>query len=144
MFCLFRSILALLTSDWLLLAMAQRSQCGRDNDLRLDHIGVFYSEVIGGRYVPRAILLDCLQGVQITHSLGGDTDSDICRPSTTNATMSPPTPHRPKTNVLAQLNADAHAGDVLYLSLAHSFEFEWTAMAPCIEYGMALSGLASL
>ena len=62
------------------------------------------------------------------------------RPRTTNTTMFPPTPHRPKTNVITQLNADAHAGHVLYLSLAHSFEFEWTAMAPCIEYGMALVG----
>ena len=51
MFWLFQSILALLPRDYLLpdrwfvaMAMAQRSQRARDNDLRLDHIDVYYSD----------------------------------------------------------------------------------------------------
>ena len=51
MFCFFQSILALLSRDYLFpdrslvaMAMAQRSKCGRDNDLRLYHIDGNYSD----------------------------------------------------------------------------------------------------
>merc|ERR1712188_178369 len=69
-----------------------------DSDLQLERINVYYNEATGGRYVPRAILMDlepgpmdsvldvvrkeaegcdCLQGFQITHSLGGGTGSGM-------------------------------------------------------------------
>merc|ERR1712013_564075 len=69
-----------------------------DSDLQLERINVYYNEATGGRYVPRAILMDlepgtidsvldvvrkeaegcdCLQGFQICHSLGGGTGSGM-------------------------------------------------------------------
>ena len=86
-----------------------------DSDLQLERINVYYNEATGGRYVPRAVLMDlepgtmdsvragpfgqlfrpdnfvfgqsgagkeaegcdCLQGFQITHSLGGGTGSGM-------------------------------------------------------------------
>merc|ERR1712023_319679 len=56
-----------------------------------ERINVYYNEATGGRYVPRAILIDpvldvvrkeaescdCLQGFQITHSLGGGTGAGM-------------------------------------------------------------------
>merc|ERR1712023_150605 len=56
-----------------------------------ERINVYYNEATGGRYVPRAILIDpvldvvrkesescdCLQGFQITHSLGGGTGAGL-------------------------------------------------------------------
>ena len=51
MFCFFKSILALLSRNYLFpdrslvaMVMAQRSHCGRDNDLPLDHINGHYSD----------------------------------------------------------------------------------------------------
>merc|ERR1711976_1054322 len=61
-----------------------------DSDLQLERINVYYNEATGGKYVPRAVLVDlepgtmdsvldvvrkeaescdCLQGFQLTHSL---------------------------------------------------------------------------
>merc|ERR1712084_116013 len=69
-----------------------------DSDLQLERINVYYNEATGGRYVPRAILMDlepgtmdsvldvvrkesescdCLQGFQVTHSMGGGTGSGM-------------------------------------------------------------------
>merc|ERR1711904_37184 len=54
-----------------------------DSDLQLERINVYFNEATGGRYVPRAVLLDlepgtkesescdCLQGFQVCHSIGG-------------------------------------------------------------------------
>merc|ERR1712094_148638 len=69
-----------------------------DSDLQLERINVYYNEATGGRYVPRAILMDlepgtmdsvravvrkeaescdCLQGFQLCHSLGGGTGAGM-------------------------------------------------------------------
>nr|KAF6402811.1 tubulin beta 4A class IVa [Rousettus aegyptiacus] len=69
-----------------------------DSDLQLERINVYYNEATGGNYVPRAVLVDlepgtmdavldvvrkeaescdCLQGFQLTHSLGGGTGSGM-------------------------------------------------------------------
>merc|ERR1711962_1625104 len=69
-----------------------------DSDLQLERINVYYNEASGGKYVPRAVLVDlepgtmdsvldvvrkeaescdCLQGFQLTHSLGGGTGSGM-------------------------------------------------------------------
>merc|ERR1711975_73825 len=62
-----------------------------DSDLQLERINVYFNEATGGRYVPRAVLMDpvldvvrkesescdCLQGFQITHSLGGGTGAGM-------------------------------------------------------------------
>merc|ERR1711962_1832886 len=69
-----------------------------DSDLQLERINVYYNEASGGKYVPRSILVDlepgtmdsvldvvrkesegcdCLQGFQLTHSLGGGTGSGM-------------------------------------------------------------------
>ncbi|KAL9683379.1 hypothetical protein QQ045_015200 [Rhodiola kirilowii] len=64
------------------------------SDLQLERINVYYNEASGGRYVPRAVLMDlepgtmdsirkeaencdCLQGFQVCHSLGGGTGSGM-------------------------------------------------------------------
>ncbi|XP_053195174.1 tubulin beta-4B chain isoform X5 [Scomber japonicus] len=68
-----------------------------DSDLQLDRISVYYNEATGGKYVPRAILVDLEPGTmdsvrsgpfgqifrpdnfgfQLTHSLGGGTGSGM-------------------------------------------------------------------
>merc|ERR1739848_550382 len=62
-----------------------------ESDLQLERINVYYNEASGGKYVPRAVLVDlvldvvrkeaessdCLQGFQLTHSLGGGTGSGM-------------------------------------------------------------------
>ena len=40
-----------------------------DSDLQLERINVYYNEATGGRYVPRAILMDALQLIAPTMRL---------------------------------------------------------------------------
>merc|ERR1711887_56155 len=65
-----------------------------ESDLQMERINVYYNEAGGGKYVPRAVLVDLepgtmdvvrkesegcdlLQGFQLTHSLGGGTGSGM-------------------------------------------------------------------
>ncbi|CAK0812000.1 unnamed protein product [Prorocentrum cordatum] len=48
-----------------------------DSDLQLERINVYYNEATGGRYVPRAVLMDLEPGFQMCHSLGGGTGAGM-------------------------------------------------------------------
>ncbi|RYR41252.1 hypothetical protein Ahy_A08g037654 [Arachis hypogaea] len=47
------------------------------SDIQLERINVYYNEASGGRYVPRAVLMDLEPGFQVCHSLGGGTGSGM-------------------------------------------------------------------
>ncbi|GMH56165.1 hypothetical protein TrST_g3046 [Triparma strigata] len=50
-----------------------------DSDLQLERINVYFNEATGGRYVPRAILMDLEPGTMdsLTHSMGGGTGAGM-------------------------------------------------------------------
>jgi tubulin beta len=52
--------------------------CG-GNDMHLGRINVFYSEALGGKYVPRAVLFDLEPGVIGTVTLGRSSANSSAR-----------------------------------------------------------------
>jgi tubulin beta len=55
-------------------------QYGGDSDLQLERINVYFSEAVGGRYVPRALLVDLEPGTM--DSLRSSPSGALFRPGT--------------------------------------------------------------
>jgi tubulin beta len=54
-------------------------ECFGDNDAQLDRISVFYHETSGGKYVPRAVLMDLEPGLINTVALSRRSASSSAR-----------------------------------------------------------------